>query len=75
MDRLHHELEHRVEDLAGLLGVAISQELHRALEIGEEHRDLLAFAFQCAFECKDLLSEVLGGVGLGGRELLSGRFR
>ena len=33
VDRLHHALEHRVEELARLLGIAVGQELHRALEI------------------------------------------
>ena len=43
---LHHALEHGVEELARLLGVAVGEQLHRALEVGEEHGDLLALAFQ-----------------------------
>ena len=39
MDGFHHPFEHRVEKLARLLGVTVSQQLRRALEIGEEHRD------------------------------------
>ena len=35
-----------IEELPGLLGVAVGQQLHRALEVGKEHGDLLAFAFQ-----------------------------
>ena len=46
MDRLHHPLERRVEELAGLLGISIRQQLHRALEVGEEDGDLLALAFE-----------------------------
>ena len=42
----HHALQHRVEELARLLRVAVSQEFHGAFEIGKEHRDLLAFPFQ-----------------------------
>jgi len=57
MDRLHHALQDRVEKLAGLLRVAIRQQLHRALEIGEQHRDLLAFALH-----QDSLRQVLGCV-------------
>jgi hypothetical protein len=41
---LHHGLEHGVQDLAGLLGIAVGKELHGALEIGEQHGDLLAVA-------------------------------
>src|SRR5262252_11149946 len=43
MDRFHHPLDHRVEELAGLLGIAVGKQLHGALEVGEQHRDLLAF--------------------------------
>ena len=64
MDRLHHPLEHRVEELARLLGIAVGEQLHRALEVGEEHRDLLALALQGALRGEDLLGEVLGGVAL-----------
>ena len=46
MDGLHHVLEDGVENLARVLRVTIGQELHRALEVGEEDGDLLAFAFQ-----------------------------
>ena len=60
--RLHHVLEHRVEELARLLGVAVGQQLHRALEVGEEHRDLLALAFQRGLRVEDSLGEVLGSV-------------
>ena len=38
---------------------------HRALEVGEEHGDLLALAFEGALGGEDLLGKVLGGVGLG----------
>ena len=44
VDGLHHPLEDGVEELARLLGVAVGEQLHRALEVGEEHRDLLALA-------------------------------
>ena len=46
-------------------GIAVGEQLHRALEIGEEHGDLLALAFEGALRGEDLLGEVLGGVGLG----------
>ena len=65
VDGLHHPLEHGVEELAGLLGVAVGEQLHRALEVGEEHGDLLALAFEGALRGEDLLGEVLRGVGLG----------
>jgi len=45
MDRLHHPFEHGVEDLARLLGIAVGEQFHRALEVREEDRHLLALAF------------------------------
>ena len=64
VDGLHHPLEHRVEQLPGLLGVAVGDQLRRALEVGEQDGDLLALAFQSASRGEDLLGEVLRGVGL-----------
>src|SRR6266481_7219934 len=58
VDRLHHVFEDGIEDLAGLLGVTIREELHRALQISKEHCDLLALAFQSGLGGKDLLGEV-----------------
>jgi len=68
MHGLHHAFEHGIEKLPGLLGVAVGKQFHRALEVGEEHRDLLAFAFESAPGGEDLLGEVLRGIGLRGLE-------
>ena len=46
MDGLHHVLEHGSSIGARLLRVAFGKQLHRALEIGEEHGDLLALPFE-----------------------------
>jgi hypothetical protein len=64
MHRRHHALQHGVQELAGLLGIAIGQQLHRALEVGKQHRDLLALAFEGCFRGQDLLGEMCGGVYL-----------
>ena len=69
VDGLHHVLEHRVQELARLLRIAVGEQLHRALEVGEEDGDLLALALQGGLRGEDLLGEVLGGVGIGRREL------
>ena len=58
----HHVFEDGVEQLARLLGITIREELHRALEIREEHGHLLALAFEGGLGGEDLLSEVLGCV-------------
>jgi hypothetical protein len=46
--RIHHQLEHGVEERSRLFGIAVGQQCHRTLEVGEENRDLLALAFQSA---------------------------
>jgi hypothetical protein len=68
VDGLHHPFQDGVEKLPGLLRIAVGQQLHRALEVGEQHRDLLALAFQGTLGGEDLLGEVLGSVGLRGAE-------
>ncbi len=67
VDGLHHPFEHRIEDLTRLLGVTVGEQLHRALEVREEDRHLLALALQGRLGGEDLLREVLRGVGLGER--------
>jgi hypothetical protein len=42
----HHAFQDGVEELPGLLRVAVGQQFHRALEVGKQHRDLFAFAFE-----------------------------
>jgi hypothetical protein len=69
VDRLHHPLEHRVQELPRLLGITVDQKFHRALEIGEQHGDLLPLAFEGALRGQDLVGEVRRGVGLLGSEL------
>jgi hypothetical protein len=71
MDGFHHPLEDGIEELAGFFRVPISQQLHGALEVGEEHGDLFPLAFEGGLRGEDLLGEVLRGVGLGGVESLS----
>ena len=68
MHRLHHAFEHGIEDLARLLGIAVGEQFHRALQVGEQHRDLLALAFERGLRGEDLLGEVLGRVGIRRRK-------
>jgi hypothetical protein len=76
VDGLHHQLEHGIEDLAGLLRVAVRQQLHRALEVCEEDRYLFAFTFDGGFRREDPFGQVLRGVSLrSGRTGLGGRVR
>ena len=45
VDGLHHALEDGIEDLPRLFRIAVGEELHRALEVGEQHGHLLALTF------------------------------
>jgi hypothetical protein len=69
MDRLHHTLDHWVEELAGFLRVAVGEQLHRTLEVGEENRDLLALTLEDSLGGEDLFGEMLGRVRIGRWEL------
>ncbi len=40
---LDHPFQDRVQQWAGLLGVALGQQLHGALQVGKQHRDLLRY--------------------------------
>src|SRR5439155_25913409 len=70
---VHHMREDWVEDLARFLGIAVGQQLHRALEIGEQDRHVLALALQGSPGREDLLGEVLGSVRLWRGEARRGR--
>jgi hypothetical protein len=80
VDGVHHVLEHGIEELARLFGIAIGEQLHGALEVGKEHRHLLALALEGGAGGEDLLREVPRRVGLGrcearlgGRDASTGR--
>jgi hypothetical protein len=44
--RLDHRLQHRIDERARLFGVTTGQQLHRALDVGEQHGHVLAFALE-----------------------------
>ena len=69
---LHHVLQDWIENFPRFLGIAVGQQLHRALHVGEQHRDLLALAFEGTLGGENLFGEVLGCVSLG-RNKLRGR--
>ena len=63
MHGLHHAFQHGIEELPGLLRVTVGEEFHGALEVGKQHGDLLALAFEGAAGGENLLGEIGGGVG------------
>ena len=46
MHGIGRDREVTFEQLMPLLGIELGRKLHRALDIGEEHRDLFALAFE-----------------------------
>ena len=60
MDGLHHVFEDGIEEFTRLLWVALGQQLHRTFEIGEEHRHLLAFAFERSPGVQDISARYWG---------------
>jgi len=65
MDGVHHQREDWIDELTRLFGIAIGEQLHGALEVGEQHGDLLALAFKRGLGGEDLLGEVLRRVRSG----------
>jgi hypothetical protein len=64
---VHHVCEDRVEDLARFLGIAVGEQLHRALEIREEDGHLLPFAFERRLRGENSLGKMFRRVRLGRR--------
>jgi len=52
--------ENRVENLARLLRVTIGQQLHRTLQVGEQHRDLLRSPSRALLEVRIFAARCLG---------------
>jgi hypothetical protein len=68
VDGRHDALQHRAKELVDLFWVTVGQEFHGALEVGEQHRDLLALAFQGTAGRENLFGQIGGRVGeRGGR--------
>jgi hypothetical protein len=65
MDCLNHAFEHRVEELLRVLRVAVSKQLHRALDIREQHGDLLPLTLEGCPGGENLIGKMLGCVILG----------
>jgi hypothetical protein len=65
---LDHALEHRVEKLLHVLRITVGDHLHRAFDVGEQHCDQLALAFECGARDENLIGDVLGRVILGRSE-------
>jgi hypothetical protein len=56
--RLHHQLAHPVDDRPELLGIAVRDRFDEAVDVGEEHRHLLALALQRLARVENALGQV-----------------
>jgi len=66
VDALREDLEEALEDRVPGLGIHLLRQLQRLLDVGEQHRDLLALALQRRLGPKDAVDEMLRGVVAGG---------
>ena len=60
---VHHVLQGRIEELLGGFRIEIANQLGGAFEVGKQHRDLLALAFQGTAGGENFLGEIGGRVG------------
>ena len=54
MDRIHHQLQRRVDQAARLLRIEVLHQVHRALDVGEQRRYCLALAVDGFCICRGL---------------------
>ena len=61
MHGVHHAVQGGIQEPLGGFGVEVGDELGRPFQVGKQHRDLLALAFQRTPGGEDLLGQ-MGGV-------------
>ena len=64
---VHHVVDGGIEELLGGFRVEAPDEFRRVLEIGKQHRDLFALPGEGRTGRQDLVGEMGGRIGLGGR--------
>ena len=62
---VHHVVEGRIEELLGGFGIEAPDQFRRVFEVGKQHRDLLALAFEGTAGGEDFLRQMPGGIDLG----------
>ena len=63
MHGIHHDADRSVEDAARFFRVGAFDDLERAFDVGEQHRDVLALARQQRPGIKDALGKVVRRIG------------
>jgi hypothetical protein len=72
---VHHVVESGIEELLGSFGIEAADELRRVFEVGKQHGDPLAFAFQGTLRGQDLLGEIRRGIRPWSTRLVCGQGR
>jgi hypothetical protein len=68
VDGFEHMIEHRVEELLRLLGVAICNDSKRPYDVRKQHGDLLTFALKLTLRRHDPDGEMLWSIIVGRQE-------
>src|SRR4030095_1454293 len=66
MDGVHHDAQHRIDDLLPLFGIEAFEQAGRTSYVCEKNRDLLSFSFNGMPRGRDLFRQVLGYVRVRG---------
>jgi hypothetical protein len=64
MDATHHHGQRGIQEPPGVLRIGVLDQRERALDVGEQHGDLLAFAFEGGARAEDPLGQMVRCVGL-----------
>jgi hypothetical protein len=59
---IHHAVNGRIQELLGGFRVEVLDQLGRVFDIGEQHRHLLALAFQAMARVEDFLGKMWRGI-------------
>ena len=56
---VHHKVQDRIQQFPGCFRIEALDQLHRALGVGKEHRDLLTLTFEGGASGADLVGKML----------------
>ena len=71
VDAVHHHAERRIQNAPGVLRVGVLDQRERALDVGEQHGDLLALALERCARAQDTLGQVPRHAGFERRRRLA----
>jgi hypothetical protein len=58
MHGIHHDAKRRIQNPPGVLRIGALDQRERALDVGEQHRDLLALAFERRARAQNALGQM-----------------